>query len=431
MPEKWPAPDAKHIQESYELARAAYAALGVDTDAAIRRAGAVPISLHVWQADDVAGLEVAAGAIAAGGLLATGNYPGRARTGDEIRRDLGKVISLCGGAHRVNVHAFYAETEGRRVERDELEPAHFARWVAWAKQERLGLDFNPTYFSHPKAASGFTLSHADDSIRQFWIRHGIASRRIAEAIGRDLGSPCVNNGWIPDGAKDSPADRWAPRRRLKAALDEIYAEDLGIDRRLCLDAVEGKLFGLGSEDYVVGSHEFYSSYALSKGLVLTLDMGHFHPTETVADKLSALLQFHKRLLLHVSRPVRWDSDHVVLFNDDLRAVFQELVRGGALDRASVALDYFDASINRVAAHVLGARATRQAILAALLEPVATLKELEAAGQGAQKLALMEALKTLPFGAVWDRLCVEADVPPAGAWIGDVERYEQDVLSHRR
>jgi len=430
MPEKWPAPDAKHVQESYELARAAYAALGVDTDAAIRRASAVPISLHVWQADDVAGLEVAAGAVAGGGLLATGNYPGRARTGDEIRQDLGKVISLCGGAHRVNVHAFYAETEGRRVERDELEPAHFARWVAWAKQERLGLDFNPTYFSHPKAASGFTLSHADDSIRRFWIRHGIASRRIAEAIGRELGLPCVNNGWIPDGAKDSPADRWAPRRRLKAALDEIYAEDLGIDRRLCVDAVEGKLFGLGSEDYVVGSHEFYSSYALSRGLVPTLDMGHFHPTETIADKLSALLQFHKRLLLHVSRPVRWDSDHVVLFNDDLRAVFQELVRGGALDRVYVALDYFDASINRVAAHVLGARATRQAILAALLEPAATLQELEAAGKGAQKLALMEALKTLPFGAVWDRLCVEAKVPPAGAWIGDVERYEQDVLARR-
>ena len=430
MPRKCPEPDAPRLQEAYDRARAAYAALGVDTDAAVARASAVPISLHPWQADDVAGLEVAASAVAGGGLLATGNYFGRARTGDEIRQDLAKVISLCGGAHRVNLHAFYAETDGKRVERDQLEPAHFARWVAWAKPKGLGLDFNPTYFSHPKAASGFTLSHADDSIRSFWIRHGIASRRIAEALARDAGSPCVNNSWIPDGAKDSPADRWGPRRRLKAALDEIYAEDLGIDRRLCVDAVEGKLFGLGSEDYVVGSHEFYSSYALSKGLLLTLDMGHFHPTETVADKLSALLQFHPRILLHVSRPIRWDSDHVVIFNDDLRAVFQELVRGGALDRASVALDYFDPSINRLAAHVIGARATRKAILYALLEPSATLKELEAAGKGAQKLALMEDLKTLPFGAVWDRLCVEAKVPPAGAWIGDVERYEQDVLARR-
>jgi len=431
MPAPWPEPDVGRLQEAYSRARAAYAALGVDTDAAIRRAAAVPISLHVWQADDVAGLEVTAGAVSGGGLLATGNYLGRARNGDEIRQDLDKVLALAGGVHRVNLHAFYAETDGRRVERDQIEPAHFARWIAWAKAKGIGLDFNPTYFSHPKAASGFTLSHADAEIRRFWIRHGIASRRIAEALGRACGSPCVNNSWIPDGSKDSPADRWGPRRRLKAALDEIYAEDLGIDRRLCVDAVEGKLFGLGSEDYVVGSHEFYAGYALAKGLLLTLDMGHFHPTETIADKLSALLQFHQRLLLHVSRPIRWDSDHAAIFNDDLRAVFQELVRGGALDRASVALDYFDASINRLAAYLIGARATRKAVLFALLEPSAALKELEAAGRDAHKLAAMEELKTLPFGAVWDRLCLETNVPAAGAWIAEVERYEREVLTKRK
>ena len=430
MAAKWPEADTKGILEAYELARASYGPLGVDADAAIRRALAVPISLHCWQGDDVAGLEAASAAVAGGGLLATGNYPGRARTGDEIRQDLDKVMALCGGVHRANIHAFYAETGGTRADRDQLEPGHFSRWAAWAKAKGIGLDFNPTYFSHPKAASGMTLSHADAEIRNFWIRHGIASRRIAEALAREAGSPCVNNCWIPDGAKDSPADRWAPRERLKAALDAIYAEDLGIDRRMCVDAVEGKLFGLGSEDYVVGSQEFYSSYALSKGLVLTLDMGHFHPTETVADKLSALLAFHRRLLLHVSRPVRWDSDHVVTFNDDLRAVFQELVRGAALERVSVALDYFDASINRLAAWIIGARATRKAILAALLEPAATLKELEAAGRGAQKLALLEELKTMPFGAVWNRLCIDANVPPAGAWIDEVEAYERQVLSRR-
>jgi L-rhamnose isomerase len=431
MPEEWPEPSADRVSGAYDLARAAYAAIGVDTEVSIRRALAVPVSLHPWQADDVAGFEASSGAIAGGGLMATGNYPGRARNGDELRQDLDQVLALAPGVHRVNLHAFYAETEGRPVERDQLDATHFARWVAWARARGLALDFNPTYFSHRLAASGATLSHADTAIRDFWVRHGIASRRIAESLARDLGSPCVNNCWIPDGLKDSPADRWSPRLRLKAALDEIYSEDLGIDRRLCIDAVEGKLFGIGSEDYTVGSNDFYAAYALSKGLVLTLDMGHFHPTESVADKLSALLQFHQRLLLHVSRPIRWDSDHVVVFNDDLRAVFQELVRGGALDRVFVALDYFDPSINRVAAHVIGARAVRKAILCALAEPTETLKALEAAGQGAQKLALMEELKTLPLGAVWDRLCLEAGAPPAGAWIRQVEAYERQVLSRRR
>jgi len=422
-------PDAE-VEARYAAARGTYAAMGIDADAAIAQAAAVPISLHPWQADDVAGFEVTAGAIAGGGLLATGNYPGRARNGDELRQDLDKVMTLVPGTNRVNLHAFYAETEGQVVERDQLDVKHFARWIAWAKERRIGLDFNPTFFSHPKAASGMTLSHADAEIRQFWVRHGIGSRQIAEAIARQTGSPCVNNCWIPDGLKDSPADRWGPRRRLKAALDEIFAEDLGIDRRLCLDAVEGKLFGLGSEDYVVGSHEFYAAYALSKGLVLCLDMGHFHPTEMVHDKLSAFLQFHKRLLLHVSRPIRWDSDHVVIFTDDLRAMFLELARGGAMDRVFVALDYFDPSINRIAAYVVGARSTRKAILYAMLDPSRQLAELEAAGKCAQKLALMEEAKTLPFGAVWDKMCLAAGIAAGPAWISEIENYERDVTFSR-
>jgi len=427
----WPQPNEDRIQQSYELARAAYAALGVDADAAIRRAMTVPISLHPWQADDVAGFEVGSGAIAGGGLLATGSYPGRARSGDELRRDLEKVMELVPGPHRINLHACYAETDGRVVERDQLEAAHFSRWIAWAKKRGTACDFNPTFFSHPKAASGLTLAHPDKSIRDFWIRHAIACRRIAQSMAAELGSPSVVNVWIPDGLKDSPADRWAPRRRLKAALDEIFSEDLSIDRRLCIDAVEGKLFGLGSEDYVVGSNDFYAAYALSKRIVLTLDMGHFHPTESVADKLSALLAFHERLLVHLSRPIRWDSDHVVVLSDDLRAVFQELVRGSALDRVYLALDYFDPSINRIAAYVVGARAARKAMLAALLEPVEMLKNLESSGKGGQKLALMDELKTMPMGAVWDRLCLVSGVPAGAAWIPEVERYEQEVLAQRK
>jgi L-rhamnose isomerase len=362
--------------------------------------------------------------------MATGNYPGRARNGDEVRADLDEVMRLLPGVHRANLHACYAETGGRAVDRDSLEPAHFARWTAWARERGVGLDFNPTFFAHPKAADGFTLSHADAQVRGFWVRHAVACRRIAEAFGRDLGSPCVNNLWIPDGAKDSPADRWSPRRRLRESLDAVYDDALGVDRALCVDAVESKLFGIGSEDYVVGSHEFYLGYAAARGVVPCMDMGHFHPTEGVADKVSAVLEFHPRLLLHVSRPVRWDSDHVVILNDDLRRLFQEVVRGGALERVLVALDFFDASINRIAAYVIGARATRKAVLEALLEPAAQLQALEAEGAGAQKLALMEELKTMPFGAVWDRLCLDAGVPAGAAWIGEVEAYERDVLSRR-
>ena len=420
----------EQAREAYDRAKVRYASLGVDTDAAIERAAGVPISLHCWQADDVTGLEAPSGTVDGGGLMATGDYPGRATTGDEIRQDLGKVLSLVPGVARVNLHAFYAETGGESVDRDALAPEHFERWVEWAKAKGIGLDFNPTFFAHPKAASGFTLSHADAGIREFWVRHGIACRKIGEAFGRELGSACVTNLWIPDGAKDSPADRWGPRGRLTESLDAIFSDDHGIDRTQCIDSVESKLFGLGSEDYVVGSHEFYLGYALSRGVMYCLDMGHFHPTETVHDKLSAIMQFQERILLHVSRPVRWDSDHVVIFNDDLRNVFLELARGDALDRAFVALDFFDASINRIAAYTIGARSTRKAILYALLEPSGALKDLEAAGKNAQKLALMEELKALPFGAVWDMLCLGEGVPVSTAWVREVEEYEQDVLSTR-
>jgi L-rhamnose isomerase len=411
----------------YDEARDVYADLGVDVDGAIEEALMVPISIHCWQADDVSGFEVHDTATDSGGIMATGNYPGRARNVAELREDYEKVLALVPGLHRANLHAIYADTQGRKVERDELGPEHFQSWIDWANELGIGLDFNPTYFAHPKAASGFTLSSADKDIRDYWIRHGVASRRIAAALGDTLGGDCINNHWIPDGAKDSPADRWSARARLVDAYDEIFSKD--IDG--CTDSVESKLFGIGSEDYVVGSFEFYSHYALTRDLLFCLDMGHFHPTETIADKLSSLLQFHERLLVHASRPIRWDSDHVVVFNDDLRAVFQELVRGDALDRVAVALDFFDASINRIAAYVIGIRATRKAILWALLEPVQELQRLEGEGKLAQKLALMERLKTLPFGAVWDELCKRAATPSEATWISEVERYETQVLANRR
>jgi L-rhamnose isomerase len=424
-----PLPD-RQIQDTYALAKKSYATLDVDTEAALEKTLQIPISLHCWQADDVCGFEVKPGVTDSGGIMATGNYPGRARTGDELRQDIEQALQLLPGTHRLNIHASYAETNGKAVDRDALEPQHFARFMDWARTQKIALDFNPTFFAHPKASEGYTLSHRDLKIRQFWIRHGIACRRIAQSMAEAQGSPCVINHWIPDGAKDQPADRWGPRARLVESLDGMLAPNLGVDTRLCIDALEGKLFGIGSEDYTVGSNEFYGQYALKKNCVLCLDMGHFHPTETVADKLSALMQFHPRLLLHVSRGIRWDSDHVVNFNDDLRQVFHELVSGNALDRVFIALDYFDASINRIGAYVIGARATRKAALNALLTPHATLKELEATGRNAQKLALLEELRTQPLGAVWDELCRRAKVPAGLAWIDEIEKYENDVLRKR-
>jgi L-rhamnose isomerase len=422
-------PTPKNISAAYRLARSAYADHGVDTEAAIKRALALPISLHCWQADDVRGLETPRAGLDSGGIMATGGYPGRARNGDEMRADLDLVLKLLPGKHRLNLHAFYAETGSAVVDRDALAPEHFTRWLAWARSRRVGLDFNPTYFAHPQATSGFTLSHADKSVRRFWIDHARVCRRIAQHFAEKLGTPCVNNHWIPDGAKDAPADRWSPRERLVESFDAIFA-DKSVDRKLCLDAVEGKLFGLGSEDYVVGSHEFYAAYAQSRGMIPCLDLGHYHPTESVADKVSALMQFHPRILLHTSRPVRWDSDHVVILDDPVRALFLEIARGDAWDRVFVALDFFDAAINRIAAYVIGARATRQAILLGLLDPSARLRAAEDAGRGHERLALMEQAKALPWGAVWDELCTRANIPVGANWLKDVARYERSTLLKR-
>jgi len=415
------------VGKAYELAREKYARLGVSTDRAMETLRGIPVSLHCWQGDDVGGFETGEG-LTGGGIQATGNYPGKARTADELRSDLDVALSLIPGKHRLNLHSIYAETGGKKIERDELAPEHFVAWIDWAKSRGMGMDFNGSFFSHPKATAGFTLASRDTGIRKFWVRHGIACRKIGEQFGRKLGSPCITNVWIPDGYKDIPADRKTPREILKKSLDEIFAEKL--DPKYNVDAVEGKLFGIGSESYVVGSHEFYLGYAIENGKVLTLDTGHFHPTESVADKISSVLTFLDEILLHVSRGVRWDSDHVAILSDELRAIAEEIVRGGYLKRVHVGLDYFDASINRVAAWVVGARCMIKALLIALLEPTAKLKELETAGDFTSRLAILEELKTLPFGAVWDRYCLTQNVPVGSGWLDKVKTYEQKVLSQR-
>jgi len=415
------------VEKAYELARERYAALGVDTDKAIDRLAKIPISMHCWQGDDVGGFENPAG-LTGGGILATGNYGGKARTPDELRSDARKALSLIPGRHRFNLHAIYLETDGQGVERDRIEPRHFQGWIDWAKANRLGLDFNPTFFSHPKAADGLTLSHPDASIRKFWIEHAKACRRIGEAMGKALGTPCVTNVWIPDGFKDITVDRLAPRRRLWEALDEVFAEPL--DPACNLDAVESKLFGIGSETYVVGSHEFYLGYACQRRKLLCLDAGHFHPTETIADKLSSVMLYLDEVLLHVSRGIRWDSDHVVVTTDDLRAIAEEIVRGGFIERVHIGLDFFDATINRIAAWVIGMRAMSAALLAALLEPTDQLRTLELEGDFTGRLATIESLKTLPLGSVWDYYCLKQGVPVGVEWLAEVRRYEADVLAKR-
>jgi L-rhamnose isomerase len=413
------------LEAAFTLARDRYAELGVDADAAMARLGQLAISLHCWQGDDVGGFEKRQSELG-GGLAVTGNYPGKARTAEELRADLDEALSLIPGRHRLNLHACYLEW-AKPVERNELRPEHFQSWIEWAQTRGLGIDFNPTYFAHPKAED-FTLAHKDSDIREFWIEHGIACRRIGAAIGAKLGTPCVTNFWIPDGYKDAPADRLAPRRRLIESLDRVFAEPL--DPRHNLDAVEAKLFGIGSESYVAGSHEFYFGYAISRQKLLCLDSGHFHPTETIADKISSVLLYVPAILLHVSRGVRWDSDHVVTFGDDLVAIAQELVRGDFIDRAHLGLDFFDASINRIAAWVIGTRNFLKALLVALLEPTSRLRALELEGNYTARLALLEELKTMPFGAVWDHACERAGVPVGEAWLAQVNRYEREVLSKR-
>ena len=415
------------IQKAYDLARERYAQLWVDTDAALKALAGIPLSLHCWQGDDVGGFENAAG-LTDGGCQVTGNYPGCARTADELRADLDKALALIPGTHRLNLHAIYAETGGKKVERTDLAPEHFANWIAWAKAKGMGLDFNPTFFSHPLSVGGFTLASKDQKIRKFWVDHGKACRKISEAMGRALGTPCVNNIWIPDGYKDVPADRKGHREVLAQSLDELFAEE--IDPRYNLDAVESKLFGIGSESYVVGSLEFYLGYAVRHNKLMCLDTGHFHPTEVVSDKISAVLCSLQEVLLHVSRGVRWDSDHVVILSDELKAIAEELVRGDYLKRVHIGLDFFDGSINRVAAWVIGSRCMLKALLMALLEPADRLKKLEEAGDFTSRLALMEEHKTLPSGAVWDFYCEQVGVPAGATWLADVKAYERDVLSKR-
>jgi len=410
----------------YREAQERYGEIGVDTDKAIRTLSQIPLSIHCWQGDDVIGFDGAARL--SGGILATGAYPGRARNAEELRRDIEKAFSLIPGTKRLNLHAMYAETNGAKVDRDQLEPKHFDGWLAWAKGFGIGLDFNPSFFSHPLAESGFTLAHADPSIRNFWIRHGIASRQIAQFFADELKDTVVNNLWVPDGYKDTPADRLGPRIRLQDSLDQIYHDSLPNDR--VIDSVESKLFGIGSESYVAGSHEFYLGYAAKHALGLCLDMGHFHPTEQIADKISSVLLFIPKLVLHLSRGVHWDSDHIVVWNDDISNVAHELVRIQAWDRVYLALDYFDASINRIGAWVIGARSVQKALLSALLEPSEILRDEERHGNYFKRLAYLEESKSMPFSAVWNYYCETENVPENATWIDSISEYERLVLSKR-
>ncbi len=417
----------KTIEKCYHLAKEQYGSVGVDAGSAMATLERIAISLHCWQGDDCGGFERSGGELG-GGLAVTGNYPGRARTPDELRADLDMALSLIPGMHRLNLHAMYAETGGARVDRNQLAPEHYSHWIDWAKSKKMGMDFNPTFFAHPKAADGFTLSHRDAGIRGFWIEHGAACRRIGAAFGKALGKTCITNFWIPDGFKDIPTDRKEPRERLLNSLDTIFREQ--VDPNQNRDALECKLFGIGSESYVVGSHEFYMGYAVKHNKLLCLDTGHFHPTEAVSDKISSVLFWIDEVLLHVSRGVRWDSDHVVILSDELNYIAEEIVRGGFLDRVRIGLDYFDASINRVAAWTIGARNMLKALLIALLQPVETLRALEHARDFTGRLALMEELKTMPFGAVWDFYCLSKDVPSAADWMNEIKNYERNVTSKR-
>ena len=418
--------EQERVRQSYADARQQYGEFGVDTEAVLDRMADIQISIHCWQGDDVSGFE--RGGPLTGGILATGNYPGKARTPDELRADFETAYRLIPGTHRFNLHAMYLETGGKTVDRDQIEPAHFGGWIDWAKDLGVALDFNPSFFSHPKSNDGFTLSHRNREIREFWIEHGRRSRLISAEMGRRLGSPSVNNFWIPDGSKDQPADRLVHRELLAEALDAVFAEKL--DPAHTLDAVESKLFGIGSEAYVVGSHEFYLAYALTRKTLLCMDAGHYHPTESVAEKVSALLPFFPQLLLHVSRPIRWDSDHVVLFDDETRAIMREVARAQAWDRVFIALDFFDASINRIEAWVIGTRSTLKAAIYALLEPTALVRKAEDEGRLGDRLALQEEAKTLPYGAVWNEYCRRRDVPAGADWIAEVTNYDRRVLSAR-
>lgn len=414
------------ITQRYEEAKKRYAEIGVDTDAVLEKLQGIKISMHCWQGDDVKGFLSPEGELT-GGIMSTGNYPGAARTPDQLRQDLEKAFSLIPGKHKLNLHAIYLDTD-EAVDLDQIEPKHYEKWVAWAKEQGLGLDFNPTFFSHPMMKDGFTLAHPDKAVRDFWIEHGKRSRRVAEYFGKELGETCYNNFWVPDGFKDNPVDRLAPRKRLMESLDAIFADQ--VDENYTQDAVESKLFGLGAEAYTVGSHEFYMGYGLTRGKMILLDAGHFHPTEVISNKLSSLALFSKGIMLHVSRPVRWDSDHVVIMDDELQDIAKELVRNDLLDKAVIGLDFFDATINRIAAWVIGTRNAQKALLKALLEPLKDLKEMENSFDFTSRLAYTEELKDFPYSDVWNYFCQQNGVPVGLDWLKEVQRYEEEILKNR-
>jgi L-rhamnose isomerase len=415
------------MEKAYLIAKERYAGYGIDTDAVLKKLAGIPLSLQCWQTDDVSGFEKSAEAVG-GGLAVTGNFPGKANSLDEVRADLKKVITLLPGKLRINLHAIYGDFGSHPVDRDQINTTHFKSWIDWAKENKVELDFNPTFFAHPKADDGFTLSHTNKGIRDFWVEHAKRCREISDFIGKELQSTCINNVWVPDGSKDETVNRLKHRELLLDSLDRIFEKQY--EKSTMADAVESKLFGIGSESFVVGSFEFYLGYAITHRKMLCLDMGHFHPTETLADKVSAVLPYLEGLLFHFSRGVRWDSDHVLTFNDPLRELVLELVRSNALEKSALALDFFDASINRIGAYVIGARAAQKSLLFALLEPTGKLRQLESEGKLFERLALLEELKTMPFGDVWNHYCEVQGVPPADRFIPEIQAYEKEVLSKR-
>ncbi len=417
------------IEKSYAIAKEIYQELNIDTDKVLETLANLQISIHCWQADDVGGFETEDAALSGGGIQATGNFPGKARSLKELRADVSKALSLIPGNHRLNLHASYGDFNGKKVDRNEIENSHFESWVEWAKKEHVKLDFNSTCYSHPKANDGYTLSSLDSSIRQFWIEHVKRCREISEYLGKELNSPAIHNIWVPDGSKDLTVNRYIHRSHLKDSLDEVFTKEY--DASHMKDSIESKLFGIGSEAFVVGSHEFYMGYGIANNKMICLDMGHFHPTELVGDKISSMLLFVDELMLHVSRGVRWDSDHVVILNDEINLLTHEVVRANALNRVNVGLDFFDASINRVGAYVTGTRAAQKSFLLALLEPVQKIRDYENEGKYFEKLALMEEVKSKPFGAVWDYFCLKNNVPAAEDYISEIQQYEKQVLSQRR
>jgi len=416
------------IKKSYQVAKEQYAAIGVDTDKVLTDLNSINISLHCWQTDDVGGFEKAGAVLGGGGIQATGNFPGKAKTIEQMRADLDKVMSLIPGKQRLNLHAIYGEFGGKIVDRDKIEAKHFKGWIDWAKKRKIGIDFNCTCFSHPYADDGFTLSSKNEKIRKFWVEHVKRCRAIASEMGKQLGTPSIHNIWIPDGSKDTPVDRNTLRKKLKKSLDEIFVVEY--PKKYLKDSIESKLFGIGSESMVVGSHDFYLGYAVKNNTMITLDNGHFHPTEQVGDKISSILQFVDELLLHLTRGVRWDSDHVVTFNDEIILIAQEIIRANALKKVNIGLDYFDASLNRIGAYVVGARAVQQAFLFALLEPFKTLVKFEEEGKSFERLALLEMLKIKPFGAVWDYYCLKNKVAVGQDYIDEIVKYEKEVLLKR-